>query len=201
MSKSVVTKVTNAILYDDGSIKIENVRCSYPHLAKAYSGTNENGEAGEPKFSIVTLLPKNTHSAAKDLIKKVIKEEIAKSKLPIGEDGWFLRDGDRGAKDENVGMFVISSRESRRPSVRDKRGDVVDQDKIDALFYGGCWVNVLIRPWVQNNKYGKKVNASLIAVQFHHDDTAFGEGRIDDDGVFEAVDDAVDDNGTDDTDL
>lgn len=199
MSKEVVTRVTNGVLYDDGTIKIENVRCSYPHFGKPFAMKDEKtGATGDAKFSTVVLLPKKTHTAVKDLIKKVIKDEVAKAKLPIGEDNWFLRDGDRSAKDENTGMFVISAREARRPSVRDKRGDVVDQDKIDDIFYGGCWINILIRPWIQNNSYGKKINASLIAVQFHHDDEAFGEGRIDDEGVFDSVDDnGFDDNNND----
>lgn len=181
MAREIVTKVTNAILYDDGCIKIENVRLSYPHLDKSWK---KEGTLGEPKFSLRGLLDKSTHKAAKDLVKKVIEEQIKVSKLPIGKNMWFLRDGDDSGKVEEAGMLTISSSEARRPSCRNRKGEVVDQDKVLDMFYGGAYGHMLIRPWIQNNEHGKRINASLIAVQFIKDGEPFGEGRIDDEGVF-----------------
>jgi hypothetical protein len=52
------------------------------------------------------------------------------------------------------------------------------------VFYPGCWVNTLIKPWFQDHpEGGKKVNANLIAVQFVRDDDSFGTGRISADEV------------------
>ena len=36
----------------------------------------------------------------------------------------------------------------------------------DNLIYSGCYVNGKVDIWGQDNKYGKRVNAKLIAVQY-----------------------------------
>ncbi len=53
--------------------------------------------------------------------------------------------------------------------------------------YGGCRVNVAIKPWLQENKHGRGIRADLVAVQFAGDDKAFGEGAVDASGMFGAV--------------
>jgi hypothetical protein len=47
---------------------------------------------------------------------------------------------------------------------------------------------MLIRPWVQNNEHGKRLNAGLVGAMFVKDDKAFGQGRIDDSGAWDVVD-------------
>jgi hypothetical protein len=53
--------------------------------------------------------------------------------------------------------------------------------------YGGCRVNVAVKPWLQENKHGRGIRADLVAVQFAGDDQAFGEGAVDASGMFGAV--------------
>jgi hypothetical protein len=53
--------------------------------------------------------------------------------------------------------------------------------------YGGCRVNVAVKPWLQENKHGRGIRADLVAVQFAGDDQAFGEGRTDASNMFGAV--------------
>lgn len=202
--RTVVKKVENAVLYSDGTIRIDKIRCSYPHLNKPYAGKNRNGEDGNPKFGIVGLLPKETHKAAKDLIKEVIEKLSKENDTKVATDKWFLRDGDQSDKPENEGMFTVSAREARRPNVRDRDGSVMDPAEIADKIYGGCWVNILIRPWYQDGVkigagYGKRMNAGLVAVQFFKDDEPFGEGRINDEGVFDSTgEDGFSDGNSDD---
>ena len=74
-----------------------------------------------------------------------------------------------------------------------KRPTLVNRDKTpiveeDGILYGGCYVNVSIDIWIMDNQYGKKVLASLNAIQFVKDGEAFGsksEGADD----FEDLDD------------
>ena len=74
-----------------------------------------------------------------------------------------------------------------------KRPTLVNRDKTpiveeDGILYGGCYVNVSIDLWVMDNAYGKKVLASLNAIQFVKDGEAFGtksEGA----DCFESLDD------------
>lgn len=196
--REVVTKVSNAVLYSDGTIRIDNVRASYPHLDKAFAGKNDKGEDTAAKFGIVGMLPKKTHTAAKELIKKVIQDIMKENDTKVSTDKWFLRDGDNHEQETYDDHWIVSARESRRPSVRDRKGTPLSEKEVADTIYGGCYVNILLRPWYQDGVkvgkgYGKRINAGLVAVQFVRDGEAFGEGRIDDEGVFETVDD--DDNG------
>jgi hypothetical protein len=193
MPTEVTEKVKNAVLYSDGSVKIENVRLSYPHLDKPYSGPNA-GEGGEPKYGVVALLPKDTHKEAMNLVKRAIEGLLkdANKGAAIPKDKWFLRDGDESGKPENQGTWTISARETAPPILRDQRNRNVERAEAAKVFYGGCYASVLIRPWFQNNRYGKRVNANLLAVQFVKDGPPFGTGRIREDDVddrFAAVED------------
>lgn len=191
-NREVVSKVTNAVLYSDGLIRIDNVRASYPHLDKPWSGEEGQNAA----FSVVSLLDKKTHKAAEDLIVKRIAEILKENKTEkIAADKKFIRDGDLMAKPECENHWVVSSRESRRPSVRGADNEVLTPDEILDTIYAGCYITVLIRPWFQNHaKYGKRVNAGLVAVRFRRDGEPFGEGRISDDDIDDYLDDDDDDN-------
>jgi hypothetical protein len=191
--REAVKTVENATLFSDGTILLKNVRASYPHLFKASAF-----EGGEPSFSVKALLPKGTHDKAKKLLDGEIAKLLAEKKLKVAADRLFLRDGDAGDKADDAGSWTVSAREKKRPVIRDRAKQPVDSENA-SMFYGGCWINVLIRPWAQDNKFGKRVNANLVAVQFVKDDEPFGEGRIGEDEIddtfeeIEGVDDGPDD--------
>lgn len=194
MAREIKKKVKNAILYTDGTIRISGVRFSYPHLRKPYKGDDDKGE---PKYGLVALLPKKTHRAAKDLIKERIEELLKENKVKsLASDRKFLRDGDTSGKPEHEGHYTVSARETRRPPLRNRDNSVVEPEDADEVFQPGYWGDVLIRPWYQNNKYGKRVNAGLSSVQFVKKDEVFGEGRISD----EDLDDTFEDYGDPDDD-
>lgn len=181
------TKEVQAILYSDGTILVNGIRASYPHFGKAYESTNDDGKKSE-KWSLKGMMPKATHKPAMRLMKKHMEQMMADNKTAdLASDRKYLRNGDDLGKAEMKDHFVFSASETTPPKLRDRLAMKIPNDaKADAMFYGGCWVNALIRPWWQNHqKYGKRVNSGLSAVQFVRDDEPFGEGRIDD----EAVDD------------
>ena len=62
-----------------------------------------------------------------------------------------------------------------RPRVLDRDKSPLTQS--DGRPYSGCYVNVSIDIWAQDNKFGKRVNAKLLAVQFHADGEAFSGGE------------------------
>lgn len=194
MAREIAKKVKNAILYTDGLIKVIGVRFSYPHLDKPYKG---DGDQGEAKFGIVGMMPKETHKAAKALIEERIAELLKENKVKaLPADKKFLRDGDDSGREEYEDHWTISARESRRPPLRDRRNQVVEPEDAKDVFQPGFWGDILIRPWYQNNKFGKRVNAGLSSVQFVRKDEIFGEGRISD----EDLDDAYEDYGDEDED-
>lgn len=184
-NREVVKQVKNAILYSDGTVRVDNVRASYPHLGEPYSKDGEKG-----KFGIVGMLPKETHVEAKDLLKSVMDKLLSEADAKVAADKKFLRNGDDSGNDSYEGFWTVNASESRRPSARDRNGTQLAPDEAEEKIYGGCWVNILIRPWYQDGVkvgkgYGKRVNAGLVAVQFVRDDEPFGEGRIDDEGVWD----------------
>lgn len=202
--RTVVKKVPNAVLYSDGTIRIDNCRASYPHLDEPWAG-NDGDSVGEGdkkkkgKYGIVGLMAKDTHMQAKNLVKEFIQKMMSDNETKVATEKWFLTDGDKGEKPEEEGNFKISARESRRPTCRNRDKTILDKDEVADIIYGGCYVNILIRPWYQDGVkigkgYGKRINAGLVAVQFVRDGEPFGDGKIDDEGVF---DDCEDEDGGD----
>lgn len=178
------------ILYNDGTIRIDWVRFSYPHLKKPYKGDNDEGEA---KYGVVGLMLKKGNDAALDLLEDRIDALLKENKIKaLADDKKFLRDGDKSDKEENEGSWIISARETRKPPLRLRDNSRVEEpEDIDEFFRGGFWGSILIRPWFQKNKFGKRVNAGISSVQFLMKDEEFGEGRISD----EDLDDTFDDHG------
>jgi len=187
---TVVRKVANAALLSNGLIRVSNIRLSYPHLDRPYK---KEGDAGVAKYGVVALLPKDTHNAARKLINEEIERVMQENKVrALASDKKFLRDGDDSDKEEHNGHWTLSAREERRPILKemtDGELTLVEPEDAKETFYGGCWASLLIEPWFQNNKHGKRVNASLRAVTKKADDDSFGEGRISEEEVDEAFED------------
>jgi Enterobacter phage Enc34, ssDNA-binding protein len=201
----VVTKKTDhARFYSDGTILLMGVRVAYPHWAAPYEGKSDDGNA-KKKFGCISLLPKTaeyrpTMRALSDRINEMLQENKVGA---IKSDNKFLRNGDESGKDEYRGHWTVSASEDRRPTARLNRRDPktgkpmkLDPEKDASVIYGGCWCNVLIRPWYMNNKYGKKINAGFSAIQFVRDDEAFGQGRISEDEVDEDFSEFMDDDSS-----
>jgi len=188
------------VLYDDGLIRVDGVRFSYPHFKKPYAGDGD----GEAKFGVVGLLPKKGNEAAKKLIDSRIAELLKENKVKaLASDKKFIRDGDESDKEEHEGHWTISARETRKPPLRNAQGETVEPEDVEELFQPGFWGSILIRPWFQNNKYGKRANAGLQSAQMICEDETFGEGRISDeelDDIYDTYDDdgSVDDEEDDD---
>lgn len=209
MSALVVKKRgKNFVLYENGVIRVDNVRFSYPHVDKPWKKESDKGVA---KYGLVGLLDKTTHEEAKSVIAQEIKRHLAEAKISVPSDKKFLRDGDANRDDDDdagaegnsyAGHWFLSARETNRPTLRDQKGakldPVEDLEKILELFYGGAYGHMLIRPWVQNNEHGKRINAGLVGAMFTKDGKAFGQGRIDDSSAWDDV--ATDAGGDDDDD-
>lgn len=100
------------------------------------------------------------------------------------KDKVALHDGDTKAElDGYAGnWFVNASAEATKPPTlvdqyRQPVSRQVDEDgasQADRLFYSGCYVNVIVTVWAQDNDFGKRINASLSGVQFAAHGTPFG---------------------------
>ena len=154
-------------------IKLKNVRLSFPSLFQ----TEQFGEQDTGKYAATFILDKDDNATEikqiQDEINRLMKEEL-KSKLP--DDKVALKDGDEMARPEYEGKMTIKGSTKKRPLV-------IDRDKTpltdgDDKPYAGCYVNGIISLWPQNNKYGKRVNASLEGVQFSEHGESFTTGGV-----------------------
>jgi hypothetical protein len=201
---TIVKKVKNGALFSDGSIRISNVRFSYPNVVEPFVNENDDGKKTK-RFKIVGMIPKTKDydevlEMIRDRIAELLKENKVKA-LPA--DKKFLSDGDESGKDESEGFWLVSASEKTRPTLRhwhEGKSQVLDEEDEDApdpesLFYGGAWGSLWINPWFQNHaKYGKRVNSNLRAVMFKKHDEPFGKGKISDEEVDEAFDEDDDDD-------
>lgn len=176
-------------------LRVNNVRGAFLALfeAKAFAG-GEGGAAFSGSFIIAKDDPqiKKINLA----IDAVAKEKWADKapgvlKLLRGSDKTFLHDGDLKENYEGFpGNNFIAARNKSRPLVIDRNKTPLSE--ADGKPYSGCFVNAVLDIWAQDNKFGKRVNATLKGVQFVKDGDAFS-------GASPASVDAFDDlsEGTD----
>ena len=179
---------------DIAIIKLEGVRLSFPQLFKPRAMINARGEPeGEPKFSATFIMDCEKHASLIAKIEKTI-ERLALDywKKKMGYKS-CLHDGNDKADMDGYGdglMFITSSRKTR-PVVVDRQVNPVTEE--DGIIYAGCYVNATVRLWVQDNKWGKRVNAELRAVQFVKDGESFGAGQVNAEDEFKSLDEELDD--------
>lgn len=170
---------------DIAIIKLPAVRLSFPHLFKPHA--MEEGQ--EPKYSASFILDNDKHGALLDKIESTINRlalDFWKKKTPFKS---CLRDGNEKADKEGYGdgvSFISASRKTR-PAVVDRQVNPLTEE--DGVIYAGCFVNATVRLWVMDNKFGKRVNAELRAVQFLKDGESFGAGPVVAENEFDAIPD------------
>lgn len=161
-------------------IKLNNVRLSFAQLFEAKT---VNGE-GKPAFSASFLInPNDPQIAAINAAIEAVAQEKwgakAESTLKVmrSADKTCLHSGDLKANyDGFEGMLYISARNALRPLVLD-----VDKSSLvaeDGKPYSGCYVNASVELWPQDNNYGKRINATLMGVQFFKDGESFSGGGV-----------------------
>ena len=170
-------------------LKLSNLRLAFPQLFEAKT---VNGE-GKPAFS-ATLLIKPTDPQVKAInaaIDAVAKEKWgAKADAILKQlraaDKTALHDGDmKSTYDGFEGMLYVSARNAVRPTVLDR--DKAPLVAADGKPYAGCYVNAVLELWAQDNAFGRRVNATLMGVQFHGDGDAFAGGGAASDDDFDDV--------------
>lgn len=170
-------------------LRLNNVRLAFPTL---WEPKTVNGE-GKPAFSATFLI-----DPADPQVKTVNKAIDA-----VGGEKWgakaaamlaqlrkadkvCLHDGDlKATYDGFAGMLYVSARNAARPLVLD--ADKTPLSESDGKPYAGCYVNVTLELWAQDNNYGKRVNATLTGVQFLRDGDAFAGGGVASEDDFEDV--------------
>lgn len=181
-----------AKLYSDGTILIQDVRASYPHLDAAWAKNDKDTKA----YSVTGILPVATHQPAIDLLQE-FGEQMLKERnrgKPIKDDAWFVRDGKPTRKPEYEGAWIVASRETEKPLVlHPDRSEMESPAEIKREIKAGFYIDMLIQPWFQDNEHGQRLNASLRAVRLRREGPLIAEGGISKDAAISSFDD--DDEG------
>lgn len=180
-------------------VNLADARIAFPQLFEAVAPSSGEGKA---KFSGAFLIPKD-HPAVKK-INAAIKEvsdakwgakAAATLKTLQAADKVCLHDGDNKSDYAGYeGNYFINASNTVRPTVLNR--DKSPLQEKDGVIYSGCYVNAIIEVWAQDNKFGKRVNATLSGVQFLKDGDAFNGGRAASENEFEdlgAPEEATDD--------
>jgi hypothetical protein len=169
------------------SIRIENVRLAFPKLFEA-----KPVGSGDTKYFSVALPIEPGSKNAKTLDEAI--NAVAEEKW---KDKWktvlkkIVDDGNCGYKKKplsNSDGEVYSGFEdmySLNASRREDKGQptIIDRDRSQLTAksgkpYAGCYCNVIVDIWAQDNQYGRKINFELKGVQFVKDGDAFGGGSV-----------------------
>lgn len=175
---------------------IKNVRGAFLTLFEAKT----IGGEGEPRFSGAFPIEPSSDNAKtlnavveavakekwKDKATGILKELRAKGRVcyktdPLSKDGEVY--------DGFEGMHSLNSSSKTRPLVIDQQKNPLTA--ADGKPYSGCFVNVSLDIWAQDNQYGKRINATLKGVQFARDGDAFGGGAPATPDDFEAIEDGA----------
>lgn len=172
---------------DPARVVLRNVRLSFADIyrAKAFGGNGNGGDSsGEKRFSANALIDPSTKDGKlniekmEDAIDYVKKNTWPKGAPKFGEAKLPLRDGNNVDYEGYEDMMFVSASNVRKPRILDTQGeDVVEGD--DESPYSGCFCDMIVRVWGQDNKWGKRVNASLEGVRFKDDGEAFGAAPVD----------------------
>jgi hypothetical protein len=153
-------------------IQIKNVRLSFPSL---FQRATYDGKEG--KYQATFLFDKKEHKKEIEALFAEIDSILADNKVKISKDKYCIQDGENKEYEGYANCYSLKASSQKRPIIidRDKSQLSVDDDKI----YAGCYVNAVISFWIQNNQFGKRINATVHGVQFCKDGERFGAEQID----------------------
>jgi Protein of unknown function (DUF2815) len=189
-------------------VHLSNVRLSFPKLIEpeAAKGTPN----AEKKFGCDLILPHGDQQFATFMgeVGKVATEkwkEHANAVLQLCQSDRKMRCFGSGSEkiDKKTfkpyvgydgGVYIsASSPEDKPPVMVDANGtpcpneNTMLRKELARKLYGGCYVNVAIRVWPQDNSFGRAIRCELVGVQFAKDGDAFGEAPPDLTSMFGAV--------------
>ena len=152
-------------------MQVQNVRISFPNIFNASAFAE-----GQTKKYSATFIMDEDHPQMEMLKEAIEKTAVAKwdKKIPSSLKR-PLRDGEEKDLDGfGEGTVFFNASNTKRPVLKDKDLSALVED--DGKPYAGCYVNAIVKPWAQDNGFGKRINFSLEGIQFVRDGDAFGGG-------------------------
>mgnify|MGYP003652239883 CR=1 FL=1 len=180
---------------------LSNVRLSFPHLAEPQKQINEQTGKERISYNCEFIMPQD-HAGFQQFMARYGAlalekwKEHAQTVMGMIQNDRKTRCFGRGEEKINkktfqpydgyAGHVFITAGRDTAPQMIQADGQPIDPSNTMAYqqlarkMYGGCRVNVVVKPWCwENNKGGNGVSNDFIAIQFLADDAPFGEGAAD----------------------
>ena len=174
----------------DNRLTIKDVRIAY---AQGIYTARAAKPGDKEKYGAAFLFPAN-HPAVKEIAAATVRAAQAKwgakaddmLKQLKAADRLPVHNGDAKASSAGYeGNLFINAGNAIRPTVVDR--DRSPLTAADGRPYSGCYVNAIIEVWAQDNQHGKRINASLLGVQFVRDGEKLAGGSTATADDFEAI--------------
>lgn len=163
-------------------VKLPAVRLSFPSLFEA----TKYGDEKEAKFKAVFILDKTKHAKTIAEIQKAFGDIVKQAKVKsLASYKLCLRDGAEKPDIDGYGETIMFLSASNKKPISVVDRDLSPLNAASGKPYAGCYVNASVRLWLQDNQWGKRINAQLRAVQFFGDGEVFGEKMADPNEEFE----------------
>jgi hypothetical protein len=190
-------------------IYLSNLRLSFPKLVEPVANSSIPGsdrkygcdlifEPGDPQFAMVMseigkIATEKWNDKAGAILQMIQNDRrlrcFGAGTEKVDSKTMKAYEGYEGGK-----MYLAASaNEDRAPVMIRADGAVVDnlntmeRQALARKLYGGCYVNVAVSLWPQDNQFGRGIRCQLLAVQFAKDGTPFGEAPPDFTGKFGAT--------------
>jgi len=170
-----------AATQQENRITIKDVRIAY---AQGIFEARAAKLGDKPKYGAAFLFGKD-HPALKELSAAVMKAAKARwsdkaddmLKQLKAADRLPVHSGDAKASSAGyAGNYYLNAGNLIRPLVLDSNKAMLTA--ADGRPYSGCYVNAIVEVWAQDNQHGKRVNASLLGVQFVRDGERLAGGSV-----------------------
>jgi len=175
-----------------GEVLLKDVRLSF---ADIYTKSKDRPDKENPgkvipgQYKANGLIPKDESDKTamrnmrllKEAKARVMEAKWGKNQPKLKPEKICVRDGDLEDYDGYEGMWYISANEQEQPVLITRHKDAKDEwiAAKPGEIYAGCYVNMIVVLWAQDNEHGKRINARLKAVQFNRKGDAFsGSGPI-----------------------
>ena len=187
-------------------VQLSNVRLSFPHIIEPQKTQTPKGEriSYNAEFIMEPTHPgwKRFHEVVVELATAKWKEmapgviqfcNANRKNRCYGGGEEKIKQSTMKPYDGYPGMVFIGAGKDKMPQIFDAQGKQIDPNNTMALqqearrMYGGCRVNAVIKPWMQENEHGRAIRADFVTIQFLADDKPFGEGAIDASAFFGAT--------------
>ena len=150
----------------------------------------------DPKSGTVKPLEETIRAVAKekweDRAPAILKDLAAKDRIAFRKSEKTSEAGESYSGFE--GMYWLKAKSKKRPGVLNR--DKTPLDEQDGVIYSGCYANVSLDVYAYDDKkFGKRIIAKLLAVQFSKDGDSFGGGARASDEDFEDISDTGEENG------